>query len=131
MTFLYVAAIPIGLVIGWFVLGLILSLVLPRSYTGKKYMQRKMKANGYHTEDMPELFWNDCTDFAEKTLVLHKMASKSKVELNAEFTRTLDMLANLVAQWEQDPNDSIFVKEFGQESPYKKIFEKYQFIRVR
>lgn len=62
---------------------------------------------------------------------MYKLTGKSKIFLNAEFTRTLDMLVNLVDEWERDPDSVVFLRGMDGESVYKSIFKKYQFYRLQ
>ncbi len=107
----------------WFAFKVFLTFVLPHSLTGKALLMQKLKAKGIGAESLPDDFYRDCIDFAEK--VARFQAMGSKVREKEAIVENLEIIAVMAEQWLRDQSDPSFQPMGGSPNPYRVIFERH------
>lgn len=125
---LWFVAGAVAMIAAWYVFKPFLPFTGTDRTSGALLLRRELKRAGIPCDHLPEQFYFDCVDFAEK--VSSVAGYGSNLKRKAEYVRTIENLAQLVAEWRREPNSPMFATHGGRPSTYRVLFEKYDLRRA-
>lgn len=98
-------------------------LFVPKRIAGIKLLKKELQKRGIPHSHLPEEFFTECIDWAER--VAKFAGYGSTIKQRAEFVRAIETMANMVELWRRDPGSPMFATHGSKESSYRQLFERY------
>lgn len=121
---LWIPLILVAILVAWFLLKVALTFMVPEKISGTLLFKSELKKLGIPYQHLPKDFFVECVAWANK--VSSVTGRHSTIERKAEFVKTIETLAHMVALWRREPDSPMFRPHENSRSTYSALFEKYE-----